>query len=406
MLHASVTPSLPTELWLAIFRWATLDPWTHALFTSEYHPFDAVSLNVGTVETRYTKRALVLVCKQWRQWTTSLLYEDIVIPFAHRSLGQVLRFGQDWEDGTSIPPCANLVRRAHLPYSSTVTPSSTPVAILDLLELCSSLEVLVRTADALQPLSYEFPTTCPPFPSLKRLDWWHHNDAARTGGINSLPHVLGLAPNLEYLSVGGEIWASYLNTPTVHLARLTTLRLRRVNAFFLLKICRFTLPALHHVVFDHIANAEIFWPFWTTFGPQIRTVELGLSLKFYIQDFLSHVLVGCPHLEALNYYVHFTASPPLVGGGDDESESDGHPPLAMESLKVVGLHAHPNSFFRVGSAEYWAHLGRHFDALCQPTFPAIKRVMLYGDWSAVIGDEEFGRIAQPLRDKGCSVEVA
>lgn len=389
------TSALPTELWLEILRWATLESWTYRLYSTKYHPFEAIDVHISTVKTRYTKRALVLVCKQWWQWTMPFLYEDIVLlPRAYRPLGRLLRHGQEWADGTIIPPCAPFVRRAHLPYSTTVTPSPLPLAVLGSLKLCSSLQVLVRTADAIMPLPYEFSVDCPPFPSLKRLDWWHHNEAARTGGINSLPHVLELAPNVEYLSVGGEVWANYLNTPQVHLPRLATLRFWRVNAFYMLKICRWRLPALRHVIFDSIVNAEIVSPFWTTFGPQIQTVELGINLKFFVLDFLPHVLVGCPQLEELNYYVLFT-QPPRVDGD-----------AAMESLKVVGLHAHPSSFFRVGSPEYWSHMGRHFDALAQAAFPALKRIALYGDWSAVIDDDEFHRITQPLQVKGCIVEMA
>ncbi|KAI0723980.1 hypothetical protein C8T65DRAFT_704629 [Cerioporus squamosus] len=381
---AAAAPSLPVEVWLQILRWATLNPWTHALYTSEYSPFEAVDVNVGTPEISHTKRALVLVCKDWRRWALPLLYEDILVSSSQR-LSRLLQAGQglgdsDNLDATSRCP-ADFVRRAHLPYSSTTTSTSLPPR-----------SVLVRTADALTPSAYEFSVECPPLPSLKRIDWWHHNEAARTGGINSLTHVLGVAPNVEYLSVGGELWANYLLTARIHLPHLTTLRFRRVNVFFVLTLCRWTFPSLRHVIFDNIIDTELFWAFWTTFGSQVRTVELGISLKFYIQDFLEHVFAGCTQLEELNYYLHFTHVPST------------HWP--QNALKTVGLHAHPNSFFRVGSAEYWEHVGRHFEALASSAFPALRHVVLHGDWRALMGMEDFQRIVQPLRDKGCMVEVA
>ena len=46
----------------------------------------------------------------------------------------------------------------------------------------------------------------------------------------STPNVLKVAPNIEYFSVGGEIWPSYVGTPNVHIPRLTTLRFRRVKS--------------------------------------------------------------------------------------------------------------------------------------------------------------------------------
>ncbi|TBU65535.1 hypothetical protein BD310DRAFT_911518 [Dichomitus squalens] len=304
----------------------------------------------------------------------------------------MLRYGEDWGDGFIIPPCANLVKRAQLPYSSTVTSSPLALNALSVIKLCTSLEVLVRIADTPSPVAYDFATDCPSLPSLKRLDWWHSNEAARSGGINSLAHVLGVAPNLTYLSIGGEIWPNYLNTPPVHLPHLTTLRFRRVNAFFVLKLCRWQLPSLENVLFDHVPGPELFWPLWAAYGGQVRTIELGLSLKFYVLDFLDYIFAGCTGLEKLNFYVHFTHVAPIN--------------RPQESLRIVGMHGHPNSFYRVGSGEYWAHLERHFLAWSQPAFPALKTVVLYGDWNAVINEEEFDRVAKPLRDKGCTIEVA
>ncbi|RPD66391.1 hypothetical protein L226DRAFT_455172 [Lentinus tigrinus ALCF2SS1-7] len=389
----AAAPSFPVEVWLQILRWATLHPSTHALYTSEYSPFKAVDVNIGTPETLCTKLALVLVCKDWRRWTLPLLYEDIQVS-SSQTLNRLLQSGEalgDNLDATSRRP-ADFVRRAHLPYSSTATSTPHSPRSLATLALCSSLDVLVRTADAFSPCAYEFSIECPPLPSLKRIDWWHHNEAARTGGINSLMHVLGAAPNVEYLSVGGELWPTYLHTAPIELPHLTTLRFRRVNALFVVTLCRWTIPSLRHVIFDNVADVELFWAFWTTFGSQVRTVELGISLKFYIQDFLEYVFAGCTQLEELNYYVHFTHAP----------RTD----RPQNTLKTVGLHAHPNSFFCVGSAEYWEHVGRHFEAFASAAFPAVKRVLLYGDWAAAMETQEFDRIAQPLRDKGCMITVA
>ena len=409
--------TLPVELWLEIFRCATLDRWTPALYSHEYFPFEAPPASATVDDTaRHTKCALTRVCKQWRRWAIPLLYEDILIPRTYNSMKRMLCNGEDWEDGITIPPCARLVRRALLPYSSTVaTSSQTPPGALDVLELCSSLQVLVRTADPLTPITYDFATpTCPPLPALRRLDWWHHNEAARTGGINSLTDVLAAAPALEYLSVGGELWPSYLHAPAapVALPKLATLRFRRANAFFVLNLCRAVaggadpaaadgraLPALRHLVFDHVGHAEMYWPLWAAAGATVRTAELGPSLRFFVQDFLACVFAGAPALEALNYYVHFT-HPPCA-----DPAAAAAPVCAMESLRTVGLHAHPTQFHRVGDPAYWTHLEKHFAALAGPAFPALREVRLYGDWSATAADDEFVRIAKPLREKGVVVEV-
>ncbi|KAI8989715.1 hypothetical protein BD414DRAFT_414278 [Trametes punicea] len=384
------SPSLPVELWLEIFRWATLPESALAFYTTEYRPFEYVD-TLRLDETKWTKRVLALVCRRWRLWTVPLLYEDITIPRAYLPLTRMLRYGQCHEDGTTIPPCATWVRRVQLPYSSTAVTSPLPIEPVKVLSLCSSVEVLVRTEKSLSPVAYEFDTECPPLPSLKRIDWWHDNEAARTGGINSLPHVLSNAPNLEYLSVGGELWPNFLHTPTVYLPRLATLRVRRVNAFFVLQMCRWSLPTLRHLAFEEFHSTD-YWPFWQTFGPQIRTVELGVSLKFYIRDFLSVVLSGCPHLEHLNYYVHCTHVPRI-----DKPHN---------SIKTVGLHACSNSFSRIESPQFWSHLRQHLETFTKLNYPALERLELYGNWASVADDEEFEHLVKPLRDRGCLVEMA
>ncbi|KAI0780645.1 hypothetical protein BD413DRAFT_607912 [Trametes elegans] len=390
--HAPQQPRLPVELWLQIFRWATLTPSTSALNTTKYRPFEVIDAH-GFDAARCTKRALVLVCKRWKAWATPLLYEDLLLPQEDEQLARALRYGEARAEGTDALPCARLVRRVLLPYSSTVTESSAPLQSVEALSQCPSVEVLVRTADVLGPSgAYDFEAECPPLPSIKRIDWWHLNEAARTGGINSLPHVLAQAPNTEYLSIGGEIWQCFLHAPPAALPNLTTLRLRRVNAFFLMLLCRWSLPALTHLVFDHIQSADIFSPLWETFGPQVRTAELGVSLKFYIRDFLALVFAGCPQLEELNYYLFFTHVP--------------HADRPQESLRTLGLHAHANSFFTPGTPEFWSHIAQHFHAFDALMFPALQRVSLYGDWSDVVGDQQFDKIVEPLRERGCAVEVA
>ncbi|KAH9857183.1 hypothetical protein C2E23DRAFT_865764 [Lenzites betulinus] len=382
---------LPIELWLQIFRWATLSPSTPGFCTIKYRPFEVVDFH-GLDDSTATKRALVLVCKRWRNWATPLLYEDVLLPRERNPLNHMHRYDDEDDNDTSIP--TYMVHRVHLPYSSTTVTSPKPIEPVQLLAQCPAVEVLVRTADPFGSVEYEFDTDCPPLPNLKRLDWWHNNEAARTGGINSLPHVLVQAPNLQYLSIGGELWPSYLHGPPVHLPELTTLRLRRANAFLVLQLCRWDLPALSHIVFDHAQAGQLFEPLWDAFGPQMRTVELGVSLKFYVADFLAFVFAGCPHLEELNYYVHFTVTHiPRVG-------------RPQAALRTIGLHAQANSFYAADSPESWEHLERHFAAFTEEHFPVLQRVKLYGhEWDALVENKAFERLAEPLRKRGCTIEI-
>lgn len=285
------------------------------------------------------------------------------------------------------------LRRADLPYTSTVTRSSEPLKVVEILEICPHIEVLVRGSNLRldEQLRFDFPSSCPSLPSLKRLDWWHHNEAARAGGINSLVDVISSAPNLQYMSLGGDLLITLMQSSPVHLPSLTTLRLRRMNVLFIQQICRWDMPALTHLIVDTVSNIDALESFWGMFGSQIRTLELGINLKYYISDSLSFFLPGCPNLQELNYYLHFTAKPyPL---------SEQH-----HSLTTIGIHALPNSFFPVGSAPYWEHIQEHFAVYCRPSFPKLRRIILYGDWTPLLEDNRHAALLRPLYDRGYAVE--
>ena len=262
-----------------------------------------------------------------------------------------------------------------------------------MLKACPQLEVLVRPIPSrMEELRFELPAEeCPRLESLKRLDWWHHNDAARSGGVNALSDVLRAAPNLQYLSLGGDLWLSLLVRTPITLPSLTTLRIRRMNVLFLQQICRWSLPSLQHVIIDTHSNHALLEGFWSTFGDQVKTLELGKSLKFYVCDMVYYILANCGNLEELCYYVQFTSPPRLP------AEQHG-------ALHTVRLHAAENGFFADETNNFWGHLEEHFALYAGPQLTSLKRVVLHGDWDAIRSDARFAPIVQQVLDRGCAVE--
>jgi len=185
---------------------------------------------------------------------------------------------------------------------------------------------------------------------------------------------------------------SFLQSSLVTLPSLTTLRLLRMNILFVRQISRWSLPNLTHLVLDTVTHFGMLPVFWDAFGPQLRTVELGISLKFYISEALPFVLAGCPNLQELNYYINFTKACRLH--------------TSHNSLITIGLHSHPNAFFLVGGTSYWEHLEAHFAFFSPSTFPALERVVLYGDWGAMVDDKRYPTLVRSLRDRGCAIEEA
>ncbi|EGN94080.1 hypothetical protein SERLA73DRAFT_188648, partial [Serpula lacrymans var. lacrymans S7.3] len=316
---------LPPEIWLHIFRWAT-SPLTSGSFALTYEPFQIGSEDVlkATLQVRY---AIVRVCWLWRALAMDLLYEDVRVRHGMQALVSALRGDEYLAEGNG-----RWVRRLELPYAHTNTATSdSSVTALNILKHCPSLEVLTRPfpSESADNMRFEFSAGHVVLTSLKRLEWWHHNGATRSGGINSLYDVLKNAPNLQYLAVGGSVLPRFISVAPLCLTALSTLRLRKMNHLFIRQLCRWDLPSLEHVIVDvpETWNRAL-EGFWETFGDRLRTVELGQSVAFCVSDQVTLVLQGCPRLKELNYYVFFT--------------SPVRSTFVHSSISCVRLHAHPN----------------------------------------------------------------
>lgn len=384
--------SLPPELWLTVFRWATLSKATQSLYAIEYLPFQSDSSYDYVDDAAFaTKCAIVSVCKQWKCLAKDLLLEDVIIDQGGNKLKEVLQLREAGQDQDGF----RKVRRACLPYSSC-TPWNTELRdAAEIVQSCPQLEVLVRPfRPRAEEMRFEIAADeCPSLTSLKRLDWWHYNDAARSGGFNSLTDVLHCAPNLQYLTLSGDLWLSLMHRAPIQLPSLTTLRLRRMNVLFLQQVCRWHMPALRHVVLDtYTSTPRLLEAIWDTFGPQFETVELGRSLKFYVLDLICHILTRCPNLKELSYYTQFTATP--------------QPPVDRHlHLTTVRMHAHPNEFVAAGSSAFWEHVEEHFTVFCKPFFPALQRIVLHGDWQPYLVEPRYLAIADTLQARGYSLEL-
>ncbi|KAI0308372.1 hypothetical protein B0F90DRAFT_1813642 [Multifurca ochricompacta] len=296
------TPRLPVELWLHVFRFATSAPTS---LSFHYEPFqsshDSAPLSDAALRD---KCALTLVCKQWRQLAKDILYEDIRIGHGISLLHATL--DQHLPDGLRGP--RHHVRRAVLPYAHTATPTSRDPPALALLSLLPHLEVLVRPPihpfhSILHP-PFEFPTTAPAFPTLRRLEWAFDfsGAAARTGGINALNDVLMASPALRELVLVGQMPFAALCQRRLHMRALRTLRLS-AGAGMCPLVARQTtywaLPALENVVVEGCARAGLLEAVWEAFGEQIRVLELGRGVP--MQD-VGKFISACSALEELNLY--------------------------------------------------------------------------------------------------------
>jgi hypothetical protein len=388
---------LPPELWLTILRWATR-PDDEDSCTS-YHPFQRpAQLILGLHDSDSIvkfKLGLMSVCRLWYSLLQNALYEDIGVG---RDLVEILNTNLlKPSEQNDIIDRRSLVRRLRISYSATATETPAPLFCLDTIRLCSNLEVLSRpiVGNSVEMPRFEFDAPeCPPLRTLKRIDWWHDNEANRSGGINSLYNVLRNAPNVEYLSLGGFPWLNFCPNRQAHitLPALRTLCVHKMNMRLLHHLCLWNLPQLSHiVVVIPSEGSSILSNLWSQFGPQLTTVELGCSMRFLMEDYVTSILRSCEKLETLNYHVYFTL--PSVA-----TDSFTH-----TSVTTVGLHAQPNlSLSRDKSIRL---IQQHMDFLVGPMLPRLHLIVLYGRWdAAVLGGMKT--YLPSLRSRGCNIVYA
>ncbi|KAF8963911.1 hypothetical protein BDZ97DRAFT_1919442 [Flammula alnicola] len=375
---------LPPEIWLEIFAWATYNP---NLLMEELKPFEPIPDSAWDPNLQ-VRVALSRVCRTWQCWVAQSLYQDIKIRHGAHALRRVLAGHRP--SGICY---GEMVRRVVLPYQSTVTGPSRSLQSLEILRLCPSLHTLLRPQHSiLDGLRFDYEAEGITLPSLRRLEWWHHNEAERSGGINSLGDVLRSAPGLRYLFIGGVVGANRICTEPIDLPELKTLRLHiRSGLLFHGIISRWSLPSLTHIVMDSPPVKEGLDAIWEIFGHQLEKVEFGNHVRFLMSDTLSPCLKGCPNLKQLDYYLFFTSS-----AEDTQVHSN---------LTAVGLHAHVNSLLADGSTA-WNLVEHHFDILCGANLSALQKVVLYGDWRSILSHPRFPLIQKRLNDSGRVLQFA
>ncbi|PPQ64241.1 hypothetical protein CVT24_008644 [Panaeolus cyanescens] len=386
--------SLPPELWLEIISWATHNPIIQRLEDVQIQPFQPLSYpRHGRDANLETSVSISMVCKTWKQWVARTLYQDIRVRSNLLTLKHVL---QRETDGDASKICGDMVHRVVLPYPSTVTRPFTRLESVDILKLCQNVRTLLRPPDttpSMMVARFDCEAEEVALPSLQRLEWWHHPEAERSGGINSLPCVLRNAPNLRFLFIAGFIGPTYVasSPERIELPKLETLRLHMMNGMILHQIItRWSLPSLTHLILDSPVVRDGLDIVWTALSDQLLVVEFGKHVRFYMTDNVTPCIQSCRKLQMLNYYVLFTAPP--------ASE------LEHSTLTTVSLNMHVNSLIG-DSVSVWSLIEHHFDILCGKNLTALQNVVLYGDWKAVWSHPRFAPIKVKLEEAGRKLET-
>ncbi|KAI0335076.1 hypothetical protein GY45DRAFT_1241550 [Cubamyces sp. BRFM 1775] len=408
--------SLPPELWLEIFRYATHVPRARTIappdpFVPERPANYAWGMN-SPIQSMHTKCAVVRVCRAWRMLATELLYEHVVLGSVRRvylfcrtlvesqaaeqkaiaaseadGIASAMGHGrwvrhlevQRWaiqrsNQSTRYWEC--MVRSVYLCPNlrvfSGVWQTPLPDGLLSALEqyLPSTLQELYWQQDSVLIAAKELPilaTTClSKFSSLRVLDL---RKICVLDAERSLQHV---------------------QFPTLTLPRVTHLALPTCP--LLLRFAsKQDLPELRHLILDasgaprtvwaHLVNREL-TGFLEVHGHKLTTVELlpPVTQSFRpgpigISAFLSPKT--CPKLDTFVFDCREKAICPSSAALAQLSDRDGRESAAHPRLRRVGIRGtsvsrlYPNK-----PAQAQAHLNAFLG--CRAFFPALEVVRTLG----------------------------
>ncbi|KAL4076919.1 hypothetical protein V8B97DRAFT_2003811 [Scleroderma yunnanense] len=309
-------PTLPPEIWLRIFDFATYIPGTMVpeileqssligkLYTRRYYPALRVAL--------LTKRYLVRVCKQWWHLATPYLYRAVYIGRARclLSLYSTLKKYAEGEgtiagvhDLGSWTQRLDVVIRDH-PIGGPNTEAERLAGIIRYLPNLAIASFAVASAAYANTFMHPsvFHSLKGNASSLRVLDW--STDGLRPG-VSHLEELLRYLPRLQILNCPGLVWANGL-APNCLLSSVNTLVLKWLT----MPIGRLDLVdpqeenvSLREVIFDVGWWAQSLWrTFMGQYGGFLTSVQLCAYDGVHpstLNAFLNIVNTSCPNLRRI-----------------------------------------------------------------------------------------------------------
>ncbi|KAF9463706.1 hypothetical protein BDZ94DRAFT_598101 [Collybia nuda] len=398
MPSVAINNVLPVEVIAHILRMATTAPTCYAL-TKTYVPFQNVPGENVLPESRaalskleaaswITKLSIVRVCKAWKSLALEYLYEEVYMGEHAKTLSEAL------EKSETMFPREGVGRRVRCIVLSAWRPEIKPIPLPEVLRWCPNTEILVKSDDDTTPT----PNPDVDLSSIKRFDWrftrfqlfaerglhWQNTHQ----GLDFFRDAMMRSDNVHYLAVGIRYPMSRLSdNPRPHIAThsLTTLRVHHIGPVIRAEIEGWDCPNLTHIITDSSLMWETYSPI---FGPRIEVVELIKDESLH-SIFALGVVEKCPNLLELNYHVEYGQFPSK--------------PIHQDTLRCIRLYAGRN--YMIDLADTWELLKAQFTLFAGPSFPSLRRLVLYGDWDDVLRDSQFVPLKDGVLARGCAVET-
>lgn len=382
--------ALPTEIWLRIFRTATVTRDSPPLET-HYLPFRTLfsstpHLNLTEENQAWTTKAsLTLVCKYWRELSLQYMYETVYLgEHLILLLGGLTRS----EKAAVGKGYGHNVRRIVLSSWKIEWPS--PKHLTNIIHHCPNATILVKRDDDTSPLF--LPNLS--LSQFRRFDWQYARGfnvdpqlSYLDHGLDFVRNTVAAAHNLRYLLIDIRCAASRSSKypPTkITLPNLSILHVRGLNSNLRREIEGWSFPKLTHIITD----CSLLWYTPSAlFNSQIEVIEF-LRDAMLVELVPLGIVERCPNLREFNYSPEFMRFPVSH--------------ILHIGLKCIGLHAGSNLDQPV--ADLRKRYQRHFDDIMETSLPELQVIILYGDWAMITESNWFPLAVKKVIGRGCRLE--
>lgn len=404
-----MAPSLPHELWVVIFYFATYNtirdmnylvtpPPLAILYEKEDDELNDAALKI--------KHSLSLVCSLWRKLVTPFMLEDIKIRHGAEELAFALEHGNKTSLNHGLGHLVKRVQLSLIPEPGnkgigTAWSNAVGGHTCRILQTCNNVVHLERRRILLSPVAsrstfldtgstqdiHDFERLH--FPKLARVGWNGGDPRLLNNpSVDYVPTFILESPTVRLLSLRGMTWKMRENGVLMAVETLYGLSYDGLvyDIFYDRTLVsgdssdeRRELPSLSRAVMRH-PYSFFLSPIRTNFD-RVRVLEIDRHLEF-LQPYLNRIVSGMPNVEELYYPLFFIrwchtkrndASPRLYPQ---------HPKMTM-----IGMHAAHNEALQAGDITKWI-IDEHITLLRKSTLPSLRKIRLCGrEWASILSVE-------------------
>jgi hypothetical protein len=317
---------LPIELWKYIFRFATAEP-PNVFETPPLPPFFLSTKLVDNEVSNsivFTRKAIVLVCRQWRALGTDLLYENVTVRGQRGLVSFSEALENNWKEfqtSNDAHRCLThhfgwYIKRLRLIstfFQFTPKGDETQVSyvnrLVSCLRLCGNLDEVIFESSPLLNGAITSKLACPFLATnplrLRRFEWDNVDARNLFSGLTD-PSALEVLS----LTTPGSFGFRFDDVGTVSFPRLHTLKFIGFEPYDdLIRIEKWDMPLLQNLCigpFEDVPDPECYHLFERC-GAQLKYLDFCGSCDFRLSLALNH----CTSLEELSIYCY--AADDLVG---------------------------------------------------------------------------------------------